>query len=74
MLYEVITITIAVDSYAFTGGAHGNSTITLLNFNPTTGNLYLKDDFINTSPGLIELVEKAFRSEIKSRNKNEEVV
>jgi len=69
---SIYVITIAVDSYAFTGGAHGNSTITLLNFNPANGNLYRKDDFINTSPGLIELVEKAFRSEIKSRNKNEE--
>jgi len=65
-------ITIAVDSYAFSGGAHGNSTITLLNFDPNTGNLYQQDNLFNSTKDFIQLVESAFKSEIKSKNKNEE--
>ena len=65
-------ITIAVDSYTFSGGAHGNSTITLLNFDPNTGNLYQQDNLFNSTKDFIQLVESAFKSEIKSKNKNEE--
>ena len=65
-------ITIAVDSYAFTGGAHGNSTITLLNFDPDSGKLYQQTELFSTSIDFMQLVEGSFKSEIKSQNKNEE--
>lgn len=66
-------ITIAIDSYTFTGGAHGNSVITLLNFDPETGNLYTQDDVFKKSNDLNELVKQHFKKESESKNNNNQV-
>jgi hypothetical protein len=60
-------ITIAIDSYTFTGGAHGNSVITLLNFDPKTGDLYTQNNVVKTSPDFIELVKQYFKKETASK-------
>lgn len=69
---SMYVITIAVDSYTFTGGAHGNSVITLLNFNPETGNLYTQDEIFKKSSDLRALVEKSFKMETASKNNTSE--
>lgn len=58
-------ISIAMNTYLNTGGAHGNSIISFLNFNPSTGELYTKDDVINYLDKFHELVEKHFKKTIK---------
>jgi len=68
---SIYVITIAVDSYSFTGGAHGNSVITLLNFDPETGNLYTQDEIFKKSSDLDALVEKYFKKESASKNNDE---
>lgn len=68
---SIYVITIAVDSYSFTGGAHGNSVITLLNFDPETGNLYTQDEIFKKSSDLDVLVEKYFKKESASKNNDE---
>jgi hypothetical protein len=66
-------ITIAIDSYVFTGGAHGNSVISLLNFNPATGDLYSQEDLLKNNSDLLKLVERYFKTEItKKQNENSE--
>jgi hypothetical protein len=65
-------ITIAVDSYTFTGGAHGNSVITLLNFDPETGNLYAQDNIFKKSSEFTTLVEKYFKIESTSKKNGNE--
>lgn len=67
---SVYVITISIDSYTFTGGAHGNSVITLLNFDPNTGNLYTQDDVFKPSKDFTELVKKYFKTETESKNNN----
>lgn len=67
---SLYVITISIDSYTFTGGAHGNSVITLLNFDPNTGNLYTQDDVFKPSKDFIELVKKYFKTETESKNNN----
>jgi len=64
---SVYVITIAIDSYTFTGGAHGNSVITLLNFDPKTGDLYTQDHVIKTSPDFTALVKHYFKKETASK-------
>lgn len=69
---SMYVITIAVDSYTFTGGAHGNSVITLLNFDPETGNLYTQDEIFKKSSDLKALVEKSFKMETASKSNTSE--
>ena len=69
---SMYVITISIDSYTFTGGAHGNSVITLLNFDPETGNLYTQDDIFVKSDELTSLVENYFKKESASKNNNNE--
>lgn len=65
-------ITVALDAYTFTGGAHGNSVITLLNFNPVNGDLYTMDDIFNDRTKVAALAEKHLVKEL-SVDKNEDV-
>lgn len=69
---SMYVITVAVDSYTFTGGAHGNSVITLLNFDPETGNLYTQDDILIKSSGLMDLAEQYFKKESALKNNKSE--
>jgi hypothetical protein len=59
-------VSIALSSYSFTGGAHGNMDITFLNFNPQTGSLFKFNDIINNKEGFTKLVKKYFKKEISS--------
>ena len=69
---SMYVMTIAVDSYTFTGGAHGNSVITLLNFDPETGNLFTQDEIFKQSEEFTALVEKYFKMESASKNNDNE--
>jgi hypothetical protein len=67
-------ITISIDSYTFTGGAHGNSVITLLNFDPETGNSYAQDDIFKKSNEFTELVKRHFKKESEAKKTNNQDV
>jgi len=49
---------IAINSYLNTGGAHGNMTISFLNFNSQTGQLLRLDEHIKNKTDFIKLAEK----------------
>lgn len=68
---SLYVITIAIDSYTFTGGAHGNSVISFLNFDPLTGNLYTQEDLFNKSSEFSELVKQHFKTELESKGSND---
>lgn len=57
-------ISIAMNSYLDTGGAHGNDNITFLNFNSETGDLYTNEDIINANEKLEALIKTYFEKEI----------
>lgn len=63
-------ITVGLDSYTFTGGAHGNSVITLLNFNSNTGQLLTIDDLFTDLSKLTTLVKSKLDEEINSNKTN----
>lgn len=54
-------ISIALNTYKNTGGASGNSVITFLNFNPSNGVLYKKEDVIEYMDELKKLASKHFK-------------
>ncbi|RIA08364.1 uncharacterized protein DUF3298 [Flavobacteriaceae bacterium MAR_2010_72] len=64
-------ITVAVDSYTFTGGAHGNSIITLLNFNPETGDLYNNESLFKINTDFKSLVKGYLTDEIKAKTSDD---
>lgn len=68
---SLYVITIAVDSYTYTGGAHGNSVISFLNFDPLTGNLFTQEDLFNNSSEFSELVKQHFKIEMESKGIND---
>ncbi|MCC1485469.1 DUF3298 and DUF4163 domain-containing protein [Winogradskyella immobilis] len=59
-------ITIVVNVYSDTGGAHGNDTIQLLNFNTETGALYDHSNIINDIEGFKSIAETYFIKSIKN--------
>jgi len=59
-------ISIAINSYLDTGGAHGNTTIKFFNFNPQTGQDYSKTELINDIKGLSEIVSATLEEKLKS--------
>lgn len=61
-------ITILLNVYSDTGGAHGNDSIQLLNFNPETGKLYPKSDLISDIEGFKTLAESHFLNELKEES------
>ncbi|RLD26699.1 MAG: DUF3298/DUF4163 domain-containing protein [Bacteroidetes bacterium] len=66
VIYQSPAITcIAINSYLNTGGAHGNMTISFLNFNSQTGQLLLIDDYIKNRPDFIKLAEEYFNIELQ---------
>lgn len=62
---------IAINSYLNTGGAHGNMTISFLNFDPQTGQLLHLDDHIKNPSGLVKLAEKYFNLELQESSDEE---
>ena len=57
-------LSMAFNTYLNTGGAHGNSIITFLNFNPVSGRLYKKEDFIEYLNEFKTLAKKHFEKAI----------
>jgi len=64
-------VCIAFSSFSFTGGAHGNTNITLYNFNPQTGNILKFDEIFNDKKGFTELVKRFFKKETGLENEND---
>lgn len=58
-------ISIAINSYTNTGGAHGNSVITIYNFDSVTGNLFEIHELVNDISALTEIAESHFKSDVK---------
>jgi hypothetical protein len=57
-------ISIALNTYLNTGGVHGNSVISFLNFNPSNGDLYDYEDISDQLDNLRILVAKHFKKTI----------
>ncbi|MBO3096987.1 DUF3298 and DUF4163 domain-containing protein [Gelidibacter pelagius] len=66
---EIICISLL--TYTDTGGAHGNSRTTYLNFNPETGTLLEQKDLIKNLDQFKIIAEKAFREQTKPKNNDE---
>ncbi|MGS2725552.1 DUF3298 and DUF4163 domain-containing protein [Psychroserpens sp. BH13MA-6] len=64
-------ISIAINSYLNTGGAHGNTHVKFLNFNPQTGKQYSKNDLIDDLDGLSKIIEEHLKKEMISRTDNQ---
>lgn len=57
-------ITLAINGYTNTGGAHGNMDISLYNFDTYTGDILEIKDLVSDMEGFSELVESYFNKEI----------
>ncbi len=58
-------ISIAINSYVNSGGAHGNLNVTFFNFDTSTGKLLEFDDLFIDKEGLLEVVKTYFDEETK---------
>ena len=63
-------ISIAINSYLNTGGAHGNMNITFLNFNPSTGNILNFDELINDKINFKDIAKQHFKTAIQTTEKS----
>ena len=55
------TLTVALDTYAYTGGAHPNTYRTLLSFDRHSGQPLRVTDLVTDTTALLPIVEQAFR-------------
>lgn len=62
-------ICISVDSYVFTGGAHGMSSITFFNFDPQTGMPMEQNDLISDQENFTKVAEAYFQEEVIETDK-----
>ena len=60
-------ISVAINSYLNTGGAHGNMNITLYNFDGQDGDLLTLDDIVKDQDALTEFVRPYFEKAIKEK-------
>jgi hypothetical protein len=56
-------ISIKTSYYNYTGGAHGNTTLAFLNFDPTTGAILTKNSLLKNKQDFTTFAEKTFRKE-----------
>jgi hypothetical protein len=61
--YDIITI--AISSYEFKGGAHGNDKIKFLNLNAQTGAVLNQNELIKNKTGFKALAEKYFEQSLE---------
>ncbi|MCB0382309.1 MAG: DUF3298 and DUF4163 domain-containing protein [Psychroserpens sp.] len=61
-------ISIAINSYLDTGGAHGNSNVKFFNFNPQTGKLYSKTQIISNIDKLSNVIKNHLNQHMKSNS------
>ncbi|OBX26092.1 DUF3298 and DUF4163 domain-containing protein [Gelidibacter algens] len=74
VLYESPeVISISLQSYIDTGGAHGNTRITYLNFNPETGALLEQNDIISNLTEFKKIAQKAFKEQTKPKDNDETI-
>ncbi len=66
-------ICVSLQSYIDTGGAHGNSRVTFLNFNPENGALLDQNDIINDLTKFKKIAEKAFKDQTKPKDNDETI-
>lgn len=66
-------ISIAVNSYLDTGGAHGNSHVSFLNFDKKTGKRLMQSDIIKDRNGLKKLAQPYLEKMTKPLSNDEEV-
>lgn len=59
------TLTVRVDNFAYTGGAHPNHNLSFYNFDRHTGRLLALTDIVGDTTALLGMVEKAFRRQQK---------
>lgn len=65
LLYNSPLITtIAINSYLFTGGAHGNDYIKLFNFNTETGEILKVEDVLDLNAEFMTLAKNKFEAEV----------
>lgn len=60
-------ITVAITAYTNTGGAHGNTLVSLLNFDALTGQSLKNNELINNMKAFKKLAEKQFKADIKDK-------
>lgn len=60
-------ISIALNTYLDTGGAHGNTNVRFFNFNPQTGEQLKSNDLVSNFEGLSELVEKRLKTAVEAK-------
>jgi hypothetical protein len=58
-------ISIAITTYLDTGGAHGNTNVRFVKFDPQTGKQYNKKELIRNVQGLSEVIKEKLATEIK---------
>ncbi|MBJ7882071.1 DUF3298 and DUF4163 domain-containing protein [Gelidibacter salicanalis] len=74
VLYETAeVVSISLRSYIDTGGAHGNSRLTYLNFNPETGALLEENDIISNQSEFKVIAEKAFKEQATPEDEGETI-
>lgn len=59
-------ITVALTIYTNTGGAHGISTISLLNFNPNNGDVISTDDLFSDYTSFQKIAQSEIKKEVES--------
>lgn len=64
-------ISIALNTYIDTGGAHGNDSIIFMNFNPQTGELYAINDVVTDIDSLSKIAESYFKNEVMLLENND---
>lgn len=71
LLYNSPLITtIAINSYLFTGGAHGNDYIKLFNFNTQTGDILKVDDVLDLNDKFMKMAQEKFEAEVVKNSGN----
>ena len=63
-------ITIAISTYEFEGGAHGNDQIKFLNLDAKTGYVLRQNDIIDNSEGFMDIAKTYFLKNLENRDEN----
>ncbi|WP_460220583.1 DUF3298 and DUF4163 domain-containing protein [Psychroserpens sp. MEBiC05023] len=64
-------ISIAINSYLDTGGAHGNTRVKFFNFNPQTGDLIDINDILKNKEAFSKVVSQKLKEDIASNSNND---
>ncbi|QJD80861.1 DUF3298 and DUF4163 domain-containing protein [Spirosoma rhododendri] len=56
-------LTVRMENYAYTGGAHPNTNVMFMNFDRQTGNVLALTDMVSDTTALLTIVERAFRKD-----------